>query len=53
MKKMKADIIAGLDWAANPKNTTATDYVQLLMQLHTDITIRLAAMGVDITTQDE
>lgn len=43
----KTSITQSLDSAAKPKNTTPEEYIKLLKELHTDITLRLAAMGVD------
>lgn len=46
---LKASIISLIDLAANPKHTSKNGYVKILMALHTDIVLRLAAMGIDVT----
>lgn len=49
----KTMITQHLQSASDPKNTTPEEYIKLLKEIHTDITLRLAAMGVDKTDDEE
>jgi hypothetical protein len=45
-------ILDQLDIAVRRENTTEEDYVNLLRDLYSDIVLRLAAMGVDVTNEE-
>lgn len=51
LEKGTASIITILDMQAKPENTTRAEYIATLQKLHTDITLRLAAMDA-IDTND-